>query len=130
MSNSYTSVVVDFEDSLDGESLSDIQELADLIGSNHGLDVRASGDGGPDGAKPALTSTLAVVGAVTGVAGLVLQAIGIWKGGKRKYSISITEEGRTFTVDNLSREEYLSMLQRLNRSTANAHISVAKRGDA
>lgn len=114
-SNEQAAVTIDFEKPLDGDSLSDIQELATLISSNVGLDVRGERDGAPGKAKPVLTSTLAVIGAVTGVAGLVLQAIGIWKSNKRKYSITITENGNSYTVDHLSQAEYLDLVKRLNK---------------
>ena len=78
----------------------------------------------PEGAKPVLTTILAVIGAVTGVAGLVLQAIAVWQQDKPKYSIKIIEGDRTYTVDKLSREEYLSTLQRLNRNPASKPVSI------
>lgn len=117
-------VTVEFAKSLAGDSFSDIQELAKLISSNAGVEVRGEADGSPEGAKPVLTSTLAVIGAVTGVAGLVLQAIGIWKSNKRKYSITITENGNSYTVDNLSRTDYLDLVKRLNKLPSNVPVSV------
>ena len=128
--NTEASVTIDFQKPLDGDSLSDVQELAELIMSNPGVDIRRSDDGGPEGAKLALTATLAVIGAVTGVAGIVLQALAVWKQDKPNYSITITDDGRTYAVDNLSREEFLSLMQQLNSKPASTRTSVkvSKRG--
>lgn len=109
-----STVKIHFEGEIDGDRLIDVQELVTLIDSNPGIEAQNVLQESPEGAKPALTSTLAVIGAVTGVAGLVMQAITIWKQDKPRYSITITESDRTYTVDNLSPKDYLATVRRLN----------------
>ncbi|MGD8457515.1 MAG: hypothetical protein PVF83_14125 [Anaerolineales bacterium] len=121
-----TYVYIKFEPPFDAGIALEFQELRDLIASNPSLVVSDHGDSTPDKAKLELVTTLAVVGAITGVAGLVLQAISIWRENKPKYSITITENKDTFSVDNLSRKDYLDIVERLNQSKTQIYIQVSR----
>lgn len=124
-----SAVEVRFEGSADGDRLSDVQELVSLISSNPSIEIKSVGTNTtPSGAKPDLSSTLTVISAVTGVAGLVMQAIAIWKQNKPKYSITILEANRTYTVEELSQKEYLATIRRLNSLPHNTppKISIKK----
>lgn len=126
-----SAVKIRFEGRTDGDRLTDVQELVSLINSNSGVETKNIEQDSPEGAKPVLTSTLAVIGAVTGVAGLVMQAIVIWKQSKPKYSITITESNRTYTIDELSQENYLATIRRLNSLPCdeNPTFSIIKKND-
>lgn len=114
---------------IDAEKAYALQELHDLLGSNSELVISGSEEHTPGKAKAALVTTLAVVGAVTGVAGLVLQAVSIWQESHSKYSISFVENDITYTVEKLSRVEYLNLVQQLNQSRRDALIQISIKGE-
>ncbi|GJM26020.1 MAG: hypothetical protein DHS20C16_24350 [Phycisphaerae bacterium] len=106
---------------------SDIRALGDLIDTNPDLRVMYEQGEAPAGSKPMLTTSLAIVGAVTGIAGLVLQAVEIWRTGRKNYAVTVTEAGNTYTVTNLSKEQFSRIIKRLNTADAETPVSIELR---
>ena len=124
MNDSMPQMTIHFQGPPDGDRISDVQALVDLICTNKGLKVKPTIEDAPDRAKPMLTSALEIVGAGTAVACLGLQAISIWQQGKPKYSITVSDGGRSYQLENLSREDFLSLLRQLSATSPNPTIEV------
>ena len=114
---------------IDVESESDMRELNDLINSIENSFIQKFESLAPKGAKAELLTTLAVIGTATGFVGLVLQAVSIWKSGKKRYSVSIAEGSRTYIVDNLSADEYIKIVKKL-KNKKKISINIHRKSDS
>jgi hypothetical protein len=120
-----TNFHIRFDAPIDAEDSLNLEQLAHILSQDYDLPVNREYQESVTGEKDSgITIAISLIGVGISAVGTIISALSYWKSQLPKYSVTVTTEGKTITMDTIEPDKLPEMISRIERDIASSETKI------